>query len=62
MAARGRKYGRALREWEQERSRLSPRYVLTNAALAYTRTECEELELLPEEYKWDRIQLCPVKD
>lgn len=62
MTARGRKNGLALNEWHDRRSTLSPRYVLANAAQAYTRTEREELERLPKEYKWDRAVLCPVQE
>jgi cytidine deaminase len=60
MSARGRKNGLVLNEWHDRRGTLSPQYVLANAAHAYTRTEREELERLPKEYKWDRAVLCPA--
>jgi deoxycytidylate deaminase len=60
MSARSyRKGGHQLNDWDKKRKTLSPLYVLPNAALAYTRTEREELERLPKEYKWDRAVLCP---
>ncbi len=60
MSARSHKNGGlALNDWHDKRSTLSPRYVLANAAQAYTRTEREELERLPKAYKWDRAVLCP---
>ena len=59
MAARGRRSGLALNDWNDSRNALSPRYVLANAALAYTRTEREELDALPPVYKWDRAVISP---
>lgn len=62
MSARSHKNGgHKLDDWEKKRSTLLPLYVLTNAAQAYIRTEREELERLPKEYKWDRAILCPAK-
>jgi len=60
MATRGRKNGLALPEWRTRRNTLSPLHVLSNAALAYTRTEREEMDRLPKEYKWDRGMLAPA--
>lgn len=62
MAARGHKKGLPLNTWNDERSTLSPQYVIANAAQAYTRTEREELERLPKEYKWNRAVLCPAQE
>jgi deoxycytidylate deaminase len=60
MSARSYKNGgKVLKKWVGMRATLSPLYVLTNAAHAYTRTEREELKLLPKEYNWDRATLCP---
>lgn len=62
MAARGRKGGLILPEWREKQSTLSPQYVLANAAYAYTHTERQELNRLPEEYKWDKAILCPAQE
>lgn len=60
MSARGRKNGLALEEWKAKQGTLSPQYVLANAERAYTQTERDELQKLPESYRWDRSALCPV--
>ncbi len=46
MAMRGRRNGKALAVWEEQRALLSPSYVLQNAAAAYLASEREEVALL----------------
>jgi deoxycytidylate deaminase len=60
MATRGRKKGPSLSEWPKRQSRLSPPHVFAHANAAYMRSERDELERLPKEYKWDRAALAPA--
>ena len=60
MSTRSHKNGGLqLNSWNENQNTLSPLNVLANAAQAYTRTEREELDRLPKDYKWDRATLCP---
>jgi cytidine deaminase len=59
MAARVGKNGLSGEDWNSHRTTLQPLDILPNAAVAYTRTEWEELERLPEQYRWDSQTLRP---
>ena len=60
MTARGAKRGLSLKDWDDQRSNLSPRYVMRNASEAYLLSERQELkELSVEIYKWDKSTVCP---
>lgn len=60
MSERGSKKGYSLCDWENARRKLSPRYVIRNAARAYLAAERQELEkLVPEVYRWDPEIVCP---
>lgn len=55
MSERGKKSGKTLREWEAQRSTLSPLYVSRNASGSYLISERDELrKLLPEMYRWNQ--------
>ena len=53
MAARGRKNGRGLLDWEKARLALSPAIVPQNAAATYLVSEREQISQLHPEYEWD---------
>jgi hypothetical protein len=59
MTARGRKYGHSLDAWGKQQATLTPKFIITHADLAYRQAERDELELLPESYKWDKETLAP---
>jgi len=59
MATRGRKNGHSLDAWRKQQATLTPQFVIAHAELAYIRAERDELELLPEKFKWDRQALAP---
>ena len=59
MAARGRKRGVGLEEWNRNRTDQSPVHVSPSAWIAYMSMESEELRQLPAVYKWDSVTLCP---
>lgn len=62
MSARGEKRGLSLKNWETQKSTLSPRYVMRNASASYLLAERQELGRLPADvYKWDKEALCPDK-
>lgn len=60
MSRRGARNGLSLKDWEEKKMTLSPRYVEKNAAAAYILAERQELEKLPVDvYKWDKNAVCP---
>lgn len=61
MSGRGRKGGGiSLRDWGQNKTTISPHYLVRNAYASYMLAEREELERLPTTvFSWDPARVCP---
>lgn len=60
MSRRGGRKFLNLNDWNNDRSRLAPQYVVKNASKAYLLAERQELDLLPQDlYTWDQSVICP---
>lgn len=56
MSERGAKKGSSLKEWNDRKASLSPRYIHRDAALSYFAAESQELEALPIGiYSWKEL-------
>lgn len=62
MSGRGKKAFLALKEWNANKSALSPQHLINNAFASYCANECAELKSLPADtFAWDPATICPKK-
>jgi deoxycytidylate deaminase len=60
MSTRGRKNGYSLEDWQKNQATLKPQFVIARADFAYTRAERDALELLPNQFMWDKETVTPT--